>query len=95
MKNLKLTNLENVNITVAGGGYVGLSMACLMSVRHKVCLVDIDSERVDMINRRCSPLKDEHIEACFRDNELSLTATLDGAVGYSNADFVIIAAPTN
>ena len=65
MKNLKLTNLENVNITVAGGGYVGLSMACLMSVRHKVCLVDIDSERVDMINRRCSLLKRRAYRSLF------------------------------
>ena len=65
MKNLKLTNLENVNITVAGGGYVGLSMACLMSVRHKVCLVDIDSERVGYDQPPLFPFKRQAYRSLF------------------------------
>lgn len=83
------------NIAVAGTGYVGLSIATLLAQHNRVMAVDIIPEKVDMINRRQSPIQDEYIEKYFREKELDLTATLDGAIAYRDADFVVIAAPTN
>ncbi len=84
-----------MNISVAGTGYVGLSMATLLAQKHNVTAVDIVSERVEMINRREPTIKDEYIEEFFASRQLNLTATTDPQEGYSKADFVIIAAPTN
>lgn len=84
-----------MKIAVAGTGYVGLSMATLLSQHHEVMAVDVIPEKVEKINRRESPIQDEYIEKFFREKQLNLTATLDGATAYKDADFVIIAAPTN
>ncbi len=84
-----------MNIAVAGTGYVGLSIATLLSQHNKVTAVDIIPEKVEKINRRISPIQDEYIEKYFAGKPLDLTATLDGREAYSNADFVVIAAPTN
>lgn len=84
-----------MKIAIAGTGYVGLSMATLLSQNHEVTAVDIIPEKVEMINRRRSPIQDEYIEKYFAERELMLTATLDAESAYSNAEFVIIAAPTN
>lgn len=84
-----------MKIAVAGTGYVGLSMATLLSQHHEVMAVDVIPEKVEKINRRESPIQDEYIEKFFREKQLNLTATLDGAAAYKDADFVIIAAPTN
>ncbi|KAA8831404.1 nucleotide sugar dehydrogenase [Bifidobacterium tissieri] len=84
-----------MKIAVAGTGYVGLSLSVLLSQHHQVTAVDIIPEKVDMINARKSPIQDDYIEKYFAEKELNLTATLDGAAAYSDADFVIIAAPTN
>ncbi len=84
-----------MKIAVAGTGYVGLSIATLLSQRHTVVAVDIIPEKVEMINRRQSPIQDEYIENYFAKKELDLTATLDAETAYSDADFVVIAAPTN
>ena len=86
---------ENMNIAVAGTGYVGLSMATLLSQYNKVVAVDIVPEKVEMINNRRSPLQDEYIEKYFAEKDLDLTATLDASAAYTDADFVVIAAPTN
>ncbi|MBQ8857143.1 MAG: nucleotide sugar dehydrogenase [Lachnospiraceae bacterium] len=83
------------NIAVAGTGYVGLSIATLLAQHNHVTAVDIIPEKVDMINNRKSPIQDEYIEKYLKEKELDLTATTDGASAYKNADFVIIAAPTN
>ena len=82
-------------IAVAGTGYVGLSIATLLAQHHKVLAVDIVPEKVEMINRRQSPIQDEYIEKYFAEKELNLTATLDAESAYKEADFVVIAAPTN
>lgn len=82
-------------ITIAGTGYVGLSIAMLLSQHHHVTAVDIISEKIDLINRRISPIQDEYIEKFFAEKELDLTATLDGETAYSTADYMVIAAPTN
>ena len=82
-------------IAVAGTGYVGLSIATLLAQHHKVLAVDIVPEKVEMINRRQSPIQDEYIEKYFAEKELDLTATLDAESAYKEADFVVIAAPTN
>ena len=82
-------------IAVAGTGYVGLSLAVLLSKRHEVTAVDILPEKVEKINQRESPLKDEYIEQYLKEKDLRLTATTDGATAYARADYVIIAAPTN
>ena len=87
--------MEEIKIAVAGTGYVGLSMATLLSQNHDVTAVDVIPEKVDKINRRISPIQDEYIEKFFAEKALRLTATLDGASAYKDADFVIIAAPTN
>ena len=84
-----------MKIAVAGTGYVGLSMATLISQKHSVVAVDIVPEKVEMINRRQSPIQDEYIEKYFAEKELDLVATLDAESAYKDADFVIIAAPTN
>ena len=84
-----------MKIAVAGTGYVGLSLATLIAQNHCVTAVDVVAEKVEKINRRESPIQDEYIEKFFAEKELNLTATLDGAEAYKDADFVIIAAPTN
>lgn len=84
-----------MKIAVAGTGYVGLSLATLLSQKHSVVAVDIVPEKVEMINRRQSPIQDEYIEKYFAEKELDLTATLDAEKAYADAEFVIIAAPTN
>jgi UDPglucose 6-dehydrogenase len=84
-----------MKIAVAGTGYVGLSMATLLSQHHEVTAVDVVPEKVEKINNRISPIQDEYIEKFFAEKKLNLTATLDGAAAYKDADFIIIAAPTN
>ena len=84
-----------MKIAVAGTGYVGLSMATLLAQHHSVTAVDVSAEKVEKINRRESPIQDEYIEKYFAEKELDLVATLDGAAAYRDAEFVIIAAPTN
>ena len=90
-----MREFENLKIAVAGTGYVGLSMATLLAQHHEVTAVDVVAEKVEKINKRISPIQDDYIEKFFAENELKLTATLDGASAYRDADFVIIAAPTN
>ena len=90
-----MNTFENLKIAVAGTGYVGLSMATLLSQNHQVTAVDVIPEKVEKINNRVSPIQDEYIEKYFAEKELKLSATLDGAIAYKDADFVIIAAPTN
>ena len=87
--------MKNYTIAVAGTGYVGLSIATLLSQHHKVYAVDIIPEKVELINSRKSPIQDEYIEKYLAEKKLDLTATLDAKLAYSNADFVVIAAPTN
>ena len=84
-----------MKIAVAGTGYVGLSMATLLAQHHSVVAVDVIPEKVEKINRRVSPIQDEYLEKYFAEKELDLVATLDGAAAYRDAEFVIIAAPTN
>ena len=86
---------KNLKIAVAGTGYVGLSIATLLSQHHEVWAVDIIPEKVDLINRRKSPIQDEYIEKYLAEKPLNLTATLDAEKAYTSADFVVIAAPTN
>ena len=87
--------MENIKIAVAGTGYVGLSIATLLSQHHQVTAVDVVPEKVDLINHRKSPIQDEYIEKYLAEKKLNLIATLDGANAYRDADFVVIAAPTN
>ena len=91
-------DIENMDkkysIAVAGTGYVGFSMAVLLSQHHHVVAVDIVPEKVNLINEKKSPIVDEYIEKYLREKELDLVATLDGTSAYSQADFVVIAAPT-
>lgn len=87
--------MKQLNIAVAGTGYVGLSIATLLAQHHRVTAVDVIPEKVEKINNRISPIQDEYIEKYLAEKELDLTATLDGASAYENADFVVIAAPTN
>lgn len=87
--------MRTYKIAVAGTGYVGLSIATLLSQHHQVMAVDVIPEKVDLINQRKSPIQDEYIEKYLVEKELNLTATLDGEKAYSDADFVVIAAPTN
>ena len=86
---------KDYKIAVAGTGYVGLSIATLLSQHHKVTAVDIVPEKVELINNRKSPIQDEYIEKYLSEKELNLTATLDAETAYSDADFVVIAVPTN
>ena len=90
-----MRNFEDLKIAVAGTGYVGLSIATLLAQHHKVTAVDIIPEKVELINNKKSPIQDEYIEKYLAGKELNLTATLDGKEAYSDADFVVIAAPTN
>ena len=90
-----MKQLTDIKIAVAGTGYVGLSIATLLAQHHQVTAVDVVPEKVDKVNRRISPIQDEYIEKYFAEKELHLTATLDGASAYKDADFVVIAAPTN
>ena len=87
--------IKDYKIAVAGTGYVGLSIATLLSQHHQVTAVDIVPEKVELINNRKSPIQDEYIEKYLSEKELNLTATLDAEAAYSVADFVVIAAPTN
>ena len=87
--------MSNIKIAVAGTGYVGLSIATLLSQHHQVTAVDVIPEKVDLINQRKSPIQDDYIEKYLAEKDLNLTATLDGAAAYKDADFVVIAAPTN
>ena len=90
-----MNKINDVKIAVAGTGYVGLSIATLLSQHHQVTAVDVIAEKVDLINQRKSPIQDDYIEKYLAEKELNLTATLDGAKAYADADFVVIAAPTN
>ena len=90
-----MSDLKNYTIAVAGTGYVGLSIATLLSQHHQVTAVDVIPEKVEKINNRISPIQDEYIEKYLSEKDLNLKATLDGAAAYKNADFVVIAAPTN
>ena len=90
-----MRNFKDLRIAVAGTGYVGLSMATLLSQKHDVVAVDVIPEKVEKINKRISPVQDEYIEKYFSEKNLRLSATLDGKEAYKDADFVIIAAPTN
>lgn len=88
-------NYKEIKIAVAGTGYVGLSIATLLSQHHRVTAVDVVKEKVDLINSRKSPIKDEYIEKYLSEKPLRLMATLDGATAYKDADFVVVATPTN
>ena len=90
-----MKNFQDLKIAVAGTGYVGLSIATLLSQHHHVTAVDIIPEKVELINNKKSPIQDEYIEKYLAEKELDLTATLDAKEAYSDADFVVIAAPTN
>lgn len=90
-----MRNFSDLKIAVAGTGYVGLSIATLLAQKHQVTAVDVIPEKVEKINHRISPIQDDYIEKYFAEKELNLTATLDGAAAYKDADFVVIAAPTN
>ena len=90
-----MRDFKDLKIAVAGTGYVGLSIATLLSQHHKVMAVDIVQEKVELINSKKSPIQDEYIEKYLAEKELNLTATLDAKEAYSDADFVVIAAPTN
>ena len=90
-----MRDYKDLHIAVAGTGYVGLSIATLLSQKHKVTAVDVVQEKVDKINNRISPIQDDYIEEYLRTKPLMLTATLDGEAAYRDADFVVIAAPTN
>ena len=87
--------MRNYKIAVAGTGYVGLSLGVLLSQHHQVVAVDIVQAKVDMINNKKSPIQDDYIEKYLAEKDLNLTATLDAKAAYSDADFVVIAAPTN
>lgn len=86
---------RDIKIAVAGTGYVGLSIATLLSQHHQVTAVDVIPEKVELINNRQSPIQDEYIEQFLKEKNLNLRATLDGTSAYKDADFVVIAAPTN
>ena len=90
-----MRDFKDLKIAVAGTGYVGLSIATLLSQHHQVTAVDVVPEKVEKINNRISPIQDDYIEKYFAEKELNLTATLDGAAAYADADYVVIAAPTN
>ena len=87
--------MKRYNIAVAGTGYVGMSLATLLAQHNDVTAVDVVAEKVEMVNRRVSPIQDDYIEKYLAEKELSLRATLDGVAAYAGADFVIVAAPTN
>lgn len=87
--------MKKYKIAVAGTSYVGMSIATLLALHHQVTAVDVIPEKVEKINHRVSPIQDEYIENYLAEKSLTLTATLDGATAYRDADFVVIAAPTN
>ena len=95
MSDITMRKFEDLKIAVAGTGYVGLSIATLLSQHHQVTAVDVIPEKVEKINKRISPIQDEYIEMFFAEKKLNLTATLDGEAAYKDADFVVIATPTN
>ena len=90
-----MNDFKNIKVAVAGTGYVGLSIATLLSQHHHVTAVDVIAEKVEKLNNRVSPIQDDYIEKYLAEKELNLTATLDGKSAYADADFVVIAAPTN
>ena len=90
-----MKSFQELRITVAGTGYVGLSIATLLSQHHEVVAVDIVPEKVDLINDKKSPIQDDYIEEYLANHKLNLKATLDAEMAYKDADFVVIAAPTN
>ncbi|WP_308263388.1 UDP binding domain-containing protein [Prevotella sp.] len=90
-----MREFKDIKVAVAGTGYVGLSIAILLSQHHKVTAVDVIPEKVEKLNKRISPIQDEYIEKYLAEKQLNLTATLDGKAAYADADFVVIAAPTN
>ena len=90
-----MKEFKDLKIAVAGTGYVGLSLAVLLAQHHQVTALDIVPEKVEMINNKKSPIRDEYIEKYLAEKELDLTATLNAKEAYSEADFVVIAAPTN
>lgn len=90
-----MNNFKDIKIAVAGSGYVGLSIATLLSQHHQVTAVDVIPEKVEKLNNRISPIQDEFIEKYLAEKQLNLTATLDGRAAYKDVDFVVIAAPTN
>jgi hypothetical protein len=91
----EMRDFENLKIAVAGTGYVGLSIATLLAQHHDVVAVDVVKEKVDLINAKKSPIQDDYIENYLKEEDLRLSATLDGRSAYADADFVVIAAPTN
>ena len=92
----KIINMnKEIKIAVAGTGYVGLSIATLLAQHHPVTAVDVIPEKVDLINRKKSPIQDEYIKRYLAEKDLNLRATLDGEAAYRDADFIVIAAPTN
>ena len=90
-----MNDLKNIKVAVAGTGYVGLSIATLLAQHHHVITVDVIPEKVEKLNNKISPIQDDYIEKYLAEKELDLHATLDGASAYKDADFVVIAAPTN
>ena len=90
-----MNTFKNIKVAVAGTGYVGLSIATLLAQHHQVTAVDVVSEKVEKLNKRVSPIQDDYIEKYLAEKPLNLTATLDGKAAYKDADFVVIAAPTN
>ena len=90
-----MRDFKDIQVAVAGTGYVGLSIATLLAQHHQVTAVDVIPEKVDLINNRKSPIQDEYIEKFLAEKDLNLTATLDGRKAYADADYVVIAAPTN
>lgn len=90
-----MREFNNIKIAVAGTGYVGMSIATLLAQHHEVVAVDVLPEKVEKINQKISPIQDDYIEQYMAEKPLRLSATLDGTVAYSKADFVVIAAPTN
>ena len=90
-----MKDFKDIKIAVAGTGYVGLSIATLLSQHHHVTAVDVIPEKVEKLNNRISPIQDEYIEKYLAEKQLNLVATLDGKAAYKDADFVVIAAPTN
>lgn len=90
-----MRDFKDIKIAVAGTGYVGLSIATLLSQHHHVTTVDVIPEKVEKLNNKISPIQDDYIEKYLAEKDLNLTATLDGAAAYKDADYVVIAAPTN
>ena len=88
------TKNKDIRIAVAGTGYVGLSIATLLSQHHQVTAVDVVPEKVELINNRRSPIQDEYIEKYLKEKDLHLTATTDAEAAYKDADFIVIATPT-